>query len=68
MAERVRDLTGREVPIEYLELPEDDPKVRQPDITKARDLLGWSPNTPIEAGLKTTIEDFRRRMPAAGTA
>jgi dTDP-glucose 4,6-dehydratase len=65
MAERVAHLTGCDFPIEYRELPEDDPKVRQPDISKARALLGWGPKTPIDDGLKTTIEDFRRRLPVA---
>jgi len=49
-------------------LPTDDPKVRQPDITKARGLLGWSPKVPLEEGLEHTIAYFRTKMgiPAGG--
>jgi dTDP-glucose 4,6-dehydratase len=42
-------------------LPEDDPKVRQPDITRARQLLGWEPKVEREEGLKKTIEYFRNQ-------
>jgi len=61
MAEVIRDLTGVTTPIVHESLPIDDPKVRQPDITTARRMLGWEPKTEIEHGLKATIEDFRRR-------
>jgi nucleoside-diphosphate-sugar epimerase len=40
-------------------LPEDDPKKRRPDITKARTLLGWEPHVPLEEGLRLTIDYFR---------
>jgi dTDP-glucose 4,6-dehydratase len=43
-------------------LPEDDPKVRQPDITKAKKLLGWSPKVDREEGLKITIEYFKNTL------
>jgi dTDP-glucose 4,6-dehydratase len=43
-------------------LPTDDPKVRQPDITKARTLLGWAPKVPLEEGLTHTIAYFRAKM------
>jgi dTDP-glucose 4,6-dehydratase len=43
-------------------LPVDDPKVRQPDITKARTLLGWEPKVPLEQGLVKTIEYFKHKM------
>jgi dTDP-glucose 4,6-dehydratase len=49
-------------PISYEPLPEDDPKQRKPDITKARTLLGWEPNVALEDGLKTTIEYFRNAV------
>jgi dTDP-glucose 4,6-dehydratase len=62
MAEVIRDLTGTATPIVLSPLPVDDPKVRQPDITCARRQLGWEPKTTIEHGLKTTFEDFRRRI------
>jgi dTDP-glucose 4,6-dehydratase len=62
MAEAIRDLTGTTTSIGYEALPVDDPKVRQPDITTARQRLGWEPRTPIEEGLRKTFEDFRRRV------
>jgi len=62
LAELIRDLTGSKSPLTYLPLPEDDPKVRRPDITRARKLLNWSPQVPIEEGLRLTIDDFRRRL------
>jgi UDP-glucuronate decarboxylase len=50
--------------LSYKPLPQDDPKQRQPDITKAKNLLGWEPTINLEEGLKMTIEDFRSRMEA----
>ncbi|MFH1478616.1 MAG: UDP-glucuronic acid decarboxylase family protein [Candidatus Omnitrophota bacterium] len=52
-------LTGSKSNIAYKELPEDDPKVRQPDISKAKKLLGWGPRVKLEEGLKETITWFR---------
>ncbi|MCB1091493.1 MAG: SDR family NAD-dependent epimerase/dehydratase, partial [Verrucomicrobiae bacterium] len=49
--------TGSE--IEYRPLPEDDPKVRQPDITRARDWLGWEPRVVFDEGIAKTIDYFR---------
>jgi len=43
-------------------LPEDDPRVRQPDITRARKLLGWEPKVDIETGLRRTIDWFRKEL------
>jgi dTDP-glucose 4,6-dehydratase len=45
-------------------LPVDDPKVRQPDITRARTLLGWEPQVTLEQGLPRTLESFRTRLAA----
>jgi dTDP-glucose 4,6-dehydratase len=59
-AERIRDLTGARVPIEFKELPVDDPKVRQPDISKAKRVLGWEPKVPLPEGLRATIEHFTK--------
>jgi dTDP-glucose 4,6-dehydratase len=59
LAEMVLELTGSRVPIEFRELPEDDPKVRKPDITRARRMLGWSPRIGVREGLQRTIEYFR---------
>jgi dTDP-glucose 4,6-dehydratase len=58
-AEVIQKLTGTSAPIEYRPLPEDDPKVRKPDITKARALLDWEPRVPLEEGIGRTIEYFR---------
>lgn len=63
MARLVRTLTGQSVPLEFRPLPADDPRVRRPDISRARTLLGWQPTVPIEVGLQRTIEDFRARLP-----
>lgn len=62
LAELIRDLTGSDSRITYHPLPEDDPKVRQPNIARARQLLGWDPTMLIEEGLKRTIEDFCQRL------
>ena len=53
-------IEGTRAPIEFRPLPEDDPKVRRPDISKARALLGWEPRVPLAEGLQRTIEYFRR--------
>jgi dTDP-glucose 4,6-dehydratase len=55
-------MTGSKSKIIYQDLPVDDPKVRQPDITKARTLLGWEPKVKLEEGLVKTIEYFKRKM------
>jgi len=58
-AEVIKKLTGSNAPIEFRPLPEDDPKIRKPDITKAKQLLGWEPRVPLEEGLQRTIAYFR---------
>ena len=58
-AETIKKLTGTAAPIVRRPLPVDDPKQRQPDITKARTLLGWEPKVPLDEGLKATIAYFR---------
>ena len=65
-AEAILRITGSESKIDYRPLPADDPKVRQPDITLARKLLGWEPQVPFEEGISRTIEYFRDflRIPA----
>jgi dTDP-glucose 4,6-dehydratase len=59
-ARTIRRLTGTSSEIVFRPLPVDDPKVRQPDITRARTRLGWEPKVPLEEGLLRTIEYFRR--------
>ena len=58
-AEQIRRITGTKSEIVFQELPEDDPKQRNPDITKARTLLGWEPSVILEDGLRETVEYFR---------
>lgn len=58
----VRRLTGSRSEIIHEPLPEDDPQRRQPDITKAHAILGWSPRVPLEEGLRRTIEAFRQEL------
>ncbi|MCE2941318.1 MAG: SDR family oxidoreductase [Gemmatimonadetes bacterium] len=59
LADLVLELTGSSSPIDRRPLPEDDPKVRQPDLTKARAQLGWEPRVPLREGLGHTIAYFR---------
>ena len=59
LARRVLALTGSSAPIEYRPLPADDPVRRQPDISRARELLGWKPTVGLADGLERTVEYFR---------
>jgi len=61
-AERVRSLVGAKAPIVFRPLPQDDPKQRCPDISKARRLLKWEPKVNLEEGLRVTYEYFRRQV------
>jgi dTDP-glucose 4,6-dehydratase len=58
-AKTIQRLTGTKSQIVFKPLPVDDPRVRQPDISRARDLLGWQPRVVLEEGLRRTIEYFR---------
>jgi UDP-glucuronate decarboxylase len=65
---RIRDLItaierilGMSLAISYAPLPQDDPRVRQPDIRRARERLGWEPKVELEDGLRTTIAYFRKK-------
>jgi dTDP-glucose 4,6-dehydratase len=62
IARTIIRMTGSKSQIVYRPLPEDDPKVRQPDITRARTLLGWEPKVGLEEGLTKTLEYFRRKV------
>jgi dTDP-glucose 4,6-dehydratase len=64
-AEEILKITGSSSAIEHRPLPVDDPRVRQPDIGRAREVLGWEPRVPFEEGIARTIEYFRPRV---GTA
>jgi dTDP-glucose 4,6-dehydratase len=62
IARMIIKLTGSKSKLVYRPLPEDDPKVRQPDITRARTLLGWEPKIGLEEGLTRTLEYFRTKV------
>jgi dTDP-glucose 4,6-dehydratase len=61
-AKRVQRLAGTASQIVFMPLPQDDPRVRQPDITRARTLLGWEPRVDVDEGLAKTIEWFRAAL------
>jgi UDP-glucuronate decarboxylase len=65
LAEEVLRICGSKSGVEYLPLPEDDPKQRQPDISRAQKLLGWNPTIALGEGLQRTVADFRQRVEAA---
>lgn len=62
LAQLVLEVTGSSSPLEYRPLPADDPRQRQPDITKARRLIGFEPTIPLEVGLERLTVDFRERL------
>jgi nucleoside-diphosphate-sugar epimerase len=63
-AERIRSLLTSDVPIVFKPLPQDDPKQRCPDISKAKRLLGWEPKVNLDDGLRRTLEFFRKQVAA----
>ncbi len=65
-AQEILQLSGSKSPIEYRPLPQDDPRVRQPDITRARQLLGWEPQIDRHEGLQRTLAYFQKKVAAAG--
>ena len=62
LAEEVIKACGSKSDFTYLPLPPDDPRQRQPDITRAQTLLGWNPTIPLHEGLRRTVEDFKTRV------
>jgi dTDP-glucose 4,6-dehydratase len=62
LAQKIVAMTGSRSRIVRRPLPEDDPKVRQPDITRARTILGWEPKVPLDEGLRRTLEYFKRKL------
>jgi dTDP-glucose 4,6-dehydratase len=62
IAQTIIRMTGARSKIVYRPLPTDDPKVRQPDITRAKSLLKWEPKVTLEEGLVKTIEYFRTKV------
>jgi dTDP-glucose 4,6-dehydratase len=61
-AKKIIEITGSKSTIIYKPLPEDDPQVRQPDISRAKEILGWEPKVNLELGLQKTIEYFRSKL------
>lgn len=61
-AKRVQEIAGVSLTIVKKPLPEDDPKIRQPDISKAKNILGWAPKVPLEQGIRETMEYFEKRL------
>ena len=64
LADEIGKATGHKIEIDYLPLPQDDPKQRQPNIERANALLGWEPTVPLAEGLKKTVEYFSGRKAA----
>jgi dTDP-glucose 4,6-dehydratase len=62
IARTIIRMTGSSSQLVFKPLPTDDPKVRRPDITRARTILGWEPAVPLEEGLTSTIEYFRTKV------
>ncbi len=62
LAEKILELTGSRSTLIFQPLPDDDPKQRQPDISKARGLIDWEPAVPLESGLRETVAYFKKLM------
>ena len=67
LAQTIQKMVNPDAEVQYKPLPQDDPRRRQPDITKARQFLEWEPQVQLHDGLARTIADFRARMAANGT-
>jgi dTDP-glucose 4,6-dehydratase len=67
LAQWIVELTGSSSPIEFIDLPVDDPKVRRPDTTRAEELLAWRPSVPSEEGLRRTVDWFAGTRELAAT-
>ena len=62
LAEKVIDITGSKSRLVFMPLPQDDPKIRRPDLSLANDKLDYQPQTPLELGLKKTIAYFDKAL------
>lgn len=62
LAQKIQQMVNPNAEIKFEPLPQDDPRQRQPDITRAKTWLGWQPTVPLQEGLTRTIEDFRARV------
>jgi nucleoside-diphosphate-sugar epimerase len=61
-ANYIREHVGNDVGIKFKPLPSDDPKIRRPDIAKAKRVLNWEPVVDLDDGIERTVEYFRHRM------
>ena len=61
LANEVISICGSDSKFEYLQLPEDDPRQRKPDITRAQTMLDWTPTILLRDGLARTVDDFKNR-------
>jgi len=66
-AEEIIEITGTDSSITYEELPKDDPQVRQPDISRANEILDWTPKVDREEGLRRTLDYFKKKIDATAT-
>lgn len=66
LAQSIQKMVNPDTELKHEPLPQDDPRRRQPDITKAKTMLSWEPKVPLNEGLELTIADFRSRLDAAG--
>jgi UDP-glucuronate decarboxylase len=62
LAQEVSKAIGREIKVTHLPLPQDDPKQRKPNISRAIEKLGWQPTIPLADGLKRTVDYFAARL------
>jgi len=66
LARLVLELTGSNSPVTYLPLPEDDPRKRRPDISRAKEILGWEPTVSLQDGLREMLASLRQAPAGAG--
>ncbi|MGK7929493.1 MAG: NAD-dependent epimerase/dehydratase family protein [Spirulina sp.] len=66
LAQTIQNMVNPDAELAFKPLPQDDPKQRQPDITRAKEWLGWQPTVPLQEGLKLTIDYFRDRLAEEG--
>lgn len=65
LAQSIQGMVNPDAEVQYKPLPQDDPRRRQPDITRAKEFLDWTPTVPLAKGLEYTISDFRNRIDAS---
>ncbi len=62
IAKKIKEITASQSKISFASLPQDDPKIRQPDITKAKNIINWSPKVNLDQGLKNTLQYFKSKL------